>query len=381
VNRQPSRTAASALPSILGSLASALMAAAPAAGQTGAETPGLGVTLRIEGLYHGVDRTIRAAVDGGGDQTFQVLLLDANGAERGRTDVMAGTDFDLLERLPALRGAPVAHWIQLVRGDEPIGSAWVAQPLVNRPLVRTARALRPDGKTEYTRIIGWGDRLLEETPEYLLLKDAWPRGEPIVWSGLRIYPERDVLLRTDAGEIRVALAPDRAPNTAWNFRSLVADGFYDGTPFHRIVKFDREGRPFVIQGGDPTGTGDGSAGYDLPLEPSDLQHDFGVISMARSDPPDSAGSQFFFCLSREGTARLDWQYCAFGWAVDGAETILRIADAEIEDLTTGRPKVLPRVIEAELVPAPPRVPGRGRPDRRVQPAAAIRRDLPKQPDR
>jgi peptidyl-prolyl cis-trans isomerase B (cyclophilin B) len=355
-------------------LALALTAAsAPASAQ--------GVTLRIDGLYHGVDRTITASIEGGGDQTFQVLLLDANGAERGRADVVAGAAFSLIDRLPALRGIPVAHWIQLARGDEPIGSAWVAQPLVNRPLVRTARAMHPERDIEYTRIIGWGDRLLEETPEYLLLKDAWPRGEPIVWSGLRIYPERDVLLRTDAGEIRVALAPDRAPNTAWNFRALAEAGFYDGTPFHRIVKFDRAGRPFVIQGGDPTGTGDGSAGYDLPLEPSDLQHDFGVISMARSDPPDSAGSQFFFCLSREGTARLDWQYCAFGWAVDGAETILRIADAEIEDLTTGRPKVPPRVTEAELVPAPPRVPGRGRPDRRVQPAAAIRRDLPKQPDR
>jgi peptidyl-prolyl cis-trans isomerase B (cyclophilin B) len=341
-----------------------------------------GLSLRIDGLLHGINKPISAALEGGAaDQRFELLLLDANGVQRGKAEVAGDSSFNLLEKLPALNEIPVTHWVQLAKAGEPIGSAWVVQPLIGRPLCRTAKALRPDGKTEYTRIIGWGDLLLEDTEEYRALKDAWPKPDPIVRSGLRIYADRDVLLRTDHGEIRVALAPHVAPNTAWNFRWLVENGFYDGTAFHRVVKYDREGRPFVIQGGDPTGTGDGGPGYDLPMEPSELKHDFGVISMARNDDPDSAGSQFFFCLSREGTARLDWQYCAFGWAVDGADAIATIADVEIADLSTGRPKSPSLVVKAELVPAPPRIPGKGRPDRRVTTTSIRQRDLPKQPDR
>ena len=341
-----------------------------------------GLSLRIDGLFHGVNRPIPAVLEGGeSDQTFELLLLDANGIERGRAEIPGGATFNLVEKLPALNEIRIAHWIQLSRGGEPISSPWVAQPLISRPPCRTAKALRPDGKTEYTRIIGWGDLLLEDTEEYRTLKAAWPKPDPIVPSGLRVYPDRDVLLHTDHGDIRVALAPNVAPNTAWNFRELAANGLYDGTPFHRIVKYDREGRPFVIQGGDPTGTGDGSPGYDLPMEPSELKHEFGVISMARNDAPDTAGSQFFFCLSREGTARLDWQYCAFGWAVEGADAIATIADAEIADLTTGRPATPPVVTKAELVPAPPRAVGKGRPDRRVTTTSIRQRDLPKQPDR
>jgi peptidyl-prolyl cis-trans isomerase B (cyclophilin B) len=108
------------------------------------------------------------------------------------------------------------------------------------------------------------------------------------------------------------------------------------------------------------------------MEPSGLRHDFGVISMARADHPDSAGSQFFICLSRAGTARLDGQYCAFGYAVEGAETIRAVAAVELADVAAGRPVDPPVVFTAELVPSPPRMPGVGRPDRPVidQEAAA-----------
>ena len=342
---------------------------------------GEGPTLDVAGLLHGAGKAIPATLSGAGDQTFELLLIDGNGAERGRAQIAGDSAFNLLEKLPALEEIPNAHWIQLAKGGTSIGSPWVAQPLIGRPLCRTAKALRPDGKTEYTRVIGWGELLLEEKEEYKALKEKWPKPDPIVRSGLRIYPDRDVLLHTDQGEIRVALAPNEAPNTAWNFRELAAQGFFDETTFHRVVKYDREGRPFVIQGGDPTGTGDGGPGYDLPLEPSSLKHDFGVISMARNDGPDTAGSQFFFALSREGTARLDWQYCAFGWAVEGAETIAKVADAEIADLTTGRPTSPPAITKAELIPAPPRTVGQGRPDRRVTTTSLRQRELPKQPDR
>jgi peptidyl-prolyl cis-trans isomerase B (cyclophilin B) len=101
------------------------------------------------------------------------------------------------------------------------------------------------------------------------------------------------------------------------------------------------------------------------MEKSDLPHDFGVVSMARDDNPDSAGCQFFICLSREGTQHLDGSYCAFGYVVRGRDSILSIAEAELADLATHRPAEPPRVLEVELVDAPPRRPGAGRPDGRV----------------
>jgi len=326
-----------------------------------------GPSLRIERPFHPAGRPVLAEVRGASaDQMFDLLLLDAAGNVTDRGTARGDEHVDLVAALPSLETLDATRWLQLAAGDRPIGSAWVVQPLVGRPALRTAPALRADGTTTYTRIIGWGDELLDpDHPEHQRLKGAWTPGEPIVRSGLRTYPERDVLLETDAGPIRIALAPDAAPNTAWNFRTLAEGGLYDGTVFHRVVRFDREGRPFVIQGGDPSGTGQGGPGYGLPFERSPLAHDFGVVSMARGDAPDSAGSQFFICLSREGTARLDTQYCAFGWVVDGAEAVLAIADGEIADPATGRPVEPARVLAAELVPAPPRVPGKGRPDRRI----------------
>ncbi|MFO0828022.1 MAG: peptidylprolyl isomerase [Phycisphaerales bacterium] len=343
-----------------------------------------GPSLRIDGLYHGVGQPIRAVVEGSASKPLVLKLLAPSGEMKAAVPMQPGTSIDLAAALPSLAELDVTHWLQLTAGDEPIGTPWVAQPLISRPPVRTTPAIRADGTTKYTRVIGWGMRLLEpDNPDYQKLKATWSEPDPTPRSGLRIYRDCDVVLHTDKGDIRVALAPDQAPNTAWNFRALAEGGLYDHTPFHRVVKFDREGRPFVIQGGDPTGTGDGSAGYDLPLEPSEIQHDFGVISMARNDAPDTAGSQFFFCLSREGTARLDHQYCAFGWAVDGADTIVAIADGEIADLKSGRPKEPVLVREAELVPAPPRTPGKGRPDARVTvPAPKPKRDEKRtEPDR
>jgi peptidyl-prolyl cis-trans isomerase B (cyclophilin B) len=131
------------------------------------------------------------------------------------------------------------------------------------------------------------------------------------------------------------------------------------------VPADRNGLPFVIQGGDPTGTGDGGPGYDIALEPSKLAHDFGVLSMARNDWPDSAGSQWFIGLSREATARLDGQYCAYGYAVEGASAIVAISDGEVADAATGRPKSPHTVTRAFVVDAPPWTPGVGRGDARV----------------
>jgi peptidyl-prolyl cis-trans isomerase B (cyclophilin B) len=146
------------------------------------------------------------------------------------------------------------------------------------------------------------------------------------------------------------MRPDVAPNTVWNFRELASGGLYQNTTFHRIVPLSSKGHPFVIQGGDPTGTGMGGAGNWLPIENSSLKHEFGVISMARAGDPDSAGCQFFLCLSREGTARLDGQYCSFGETVNGKEVINLIAEVPLRDPSTGEPMNPPQIHSITLIP-------------------------------
>jgi peptidyl-prolyl cis-trans isomerase B (cyclophilin B) len=251
--------------------------------------------------------------------------------------------------------------------DEPVGAALVIQPMLSRMVPVTRVAPHPTRGHPHTRIDGW--EVESEGPPAAAPSTGEPAAAPRkrVLSGVRLYPERDVILRTTMGEIRVALCAHHAPNTAWNFRHLVEGGFYRDVVFHRVVPQTREGDGFVIQAGDPTASGDGGPGYWLPIEPSDLPHDYGVISMARADHPDSAGSQFFFCLSRAGTARLDGQYCAFGYAVDGAATIQAIAAVDLADVSRGLPVDPPVILEAILVPSPPRIPGQGRPDQRVSP--------------
>jgi len=304
----------------------------------------------------------------------ELVLLDASAKELARASTAAG-QVDLAELFPeilrATRERAGVLRVQPILEGVPSGAPLVVIPLQNRETIRTATDTRPDGKTAYTRVIGWGDELLDPTNEaHAKLKESWPKSDPQPLSGFRLMADVDVVFTTSAGMIRFAMCPEAAPNTARNFVELAQKGFYNGTIVHRIVPADRNGLPFVIQGGDPTGTGDGGPGYDLPLEPSRLQHDFGVISMARNDWPDSAGSQWFVCLSREATARLDGQYCAFGYAVSGTDAILRIAAGEVADPATGRPKSPETVTSAFTVPAPPWTPGKGRPDARVTRADA-----------
>lgn len=128
----------------------------------------------------------------------------------------------------------------------------------------------------------------------------------------------------DYGVITVELYYDKAPNTVKNFISLANKGFYDGLIFHRIIE------NFMIQGGDPEGTGGGGPGYSIKgefagngFEANDISHVRGVISMARATPPDSAGSQFFIC--RADSPHLDGSYAAFGMVTDGIEVVDKIA--------------------------------------------------------
>lgn len=128
--------------------------------------------------------------------------------------------------------------------------------------------------------------------------------------------------------IKAELYPEIAPNTVRNFLSLVQKGFYDGVIFHRVIP------GFMIQGGDPKGVGVGGPGYAIRGEFSangfanDLKHTRGVLSMARTMDPDSAGSQFF--IMTDPAPHLDGQYAAFGRVIEGLETVDAIASARTD---------------------------------------------------
>ena len=118
-----------------------------------------------------------------------------------------------------------------------------------------------------------------------------------------------VTLNTNAGTIKLDLDAAKAPGHVKNMVGLAKAGFYDGVIFHRVIS------GFMIQGGDPTGTGTGGPGYQIDAEFNDTKHEPGVLSMARSSDPNSAGSQFFICLPGD-TSFLDGQYTAFGKTAD-----------------------------------------------------------------
>ena len=128
--------------------------------------------------------------------------------------------------------------------------------------------------------------------------------------------------------IKAELYPEVAPNTVNNFISLVSKGFYDGLIFHRVIP------GFMIQGGDPKGTGVGGPGYSIKGEftanrfKNDLKHDRGVLSMARTMAPNSAGSQFF--IMHENSPHLDGQYAAFGKVIEGIEAVDTIANVRTD---------------------------------------------------
>ena len=138
-----------------------------------------------------------------------------------------------------------------------------------------------------------------------------------------------VIIEMESGkQIKLELYPDVAPITVENFEKLVKQGFYDGLIFHRVIS------GFMIQGGCPDGTGMGGPGWHIKGEfaangvKNDLKHTRGVISMARAQMPDSAGSQFF--IMHEDAPYLDGQYAAFGKVIEGMDVVDEIADTETD---------------------------------------------------
>jgi cyclophilin family peptidyl-prolyl cis-trans isomerase len=299
--------------------------------------------LAPDRVYYGIGRsipmTVRVPEDLKGEAEIR-LLAPVTAESKASAAVVAGR-VDLAGLFPILWKPPVppvqdtVYYAQLVVGEQKVGPAVVLQPLLDPPY-----CVFFDGQS--------GE------PKY---RDS--RG---TYSGLRAYIDRHVLMETSLGNIELAMRPDQAPNTVWAFLDLCGGGFYTDVMFHRVKAAHPNGAPFVIQAGDPIqGHGEvpgaeGGPGFLVNLEKSKLPHDFGVISLARYDTPslrlpNSGGSQFFICLSREGTSFLDGQFTSFGNAVAGADTIRAIAAVEVGE--RDRPTDPPVIKRCRLIDAPP----------------------------
>jgi cyclophilin family peptidyl-prolyl cis-trans isomerase len=151
-------------------------------------------------------------------------------------------------------------------------------------------------------------------------KKTWDREPEMKIDVEKIYVAR---METTEGPIVLELYPKQAPHHVNSFVFLAKEGYYDGVIFHRVIP------GFMIQGGDPTGTGQGGPGYKLKQEFNSTHHARGVLSAARTPDPNSAGSQFF--IMHGAAPHLDNQYTAYGKVVEGMETVDKIATAPTGD--------------------------------------------------
>lgn len=149
---------------------------------------------------------------------------------------------------------------------------------------------------------------------------------------------------TTLGKIVVDLWPDVAPGHVKNILGLAQIGFYNGVQFHRVIQ------GFMIQGGCPQGTGTGGPGYTIPQEFNSRPHEPGVLSMARTNDPNSAGSQFFLCLER--VPHLDRQYTAFGRTADEASLKVVRAIGGVPTGANDRPRTPVKINTATVVAKP-----------------------------
>ncbi len=292
-------------------------------------SPGARAQLVPEREYYGIDRTIpmTAQLPAGVAGEVEIALYAPDGREVA-TAAAAPGEIDLAGLFSILwtSESPTIMYAQLLVDDRPVGSPVVLAPMLTPNLARVdprQGVVFPEGQ-----------------------RDA------ATYSGIRAWTDRHVVFTTSVGEIEFRMRPDQAPNTVANFIDLVEGGYYTDIIFHRIIpKLPSTGEPFMAQVGDPTGTGTGGPGRFIDLEQSTLPHDFGVLSMARTNDPNTNGGQVFVCFSRAGTEFLDKQYCSFAQAVAGAETILAL-----EAVKTGaqdRPLDPPLLKSAKTIPAPP----------------------------
>lgn len=306
--------------------------------------------LSVEREYFGVGRPVAVRVNIPEDLRGEarINLMEAGAAEPiAGAPVIAG-QANLASLIPRLwtDKSPKVRYAQLIVGETPVGPPLVLVPMINPPIAKLFDA---------TAGLVWMIDPATGKPN-----DADPRRATVLftpdeapcYTGLRIYRDQHAVLVTSLGDIEFRLRPDEAPNTVATFRSLASGGFYTDVIFHRVAAVTRTGDPFVVQVGDPSGTGDGGPGFNIDLEDSKLPHDFGVLSMARNTDPNTNGSQVFICLSRAGTSRLDGRYTAFAQAVSGAEVILALAASPVRE-GTDRPVEPPTLQTVKLIDAPP----------------------------
>lgn len=303
-------------------------------------------------LYHGVGQRVVVLVSTPENQTAEpsIKLHDASTLKVIATAPAARGRADLSSLFPMIWSEKPERVLlaQLYLNDRALGAPLVLQPLVTPNIAtRVNPTTLAVSEADDAVVIFEDDRLASQNAQ----GGAQPAEREVVYSGLRVYVEQQAVLQTSKGEIVFRLRPDAAPNTAFNFMHLVQGGFYTNIIFHRVVDTLPDGRPFVIQVGDPSGTGSGGPGYMIDLEKSTLPHDFGVLSMARAADPNTNGSQIFVCLSKEGTSFLDGRYTAFAQAVSGSEAILDIARVPVD--ADDRPLDPPMIERAFLRDAPP----------------------------
>lgn len=159
-------------------------------------------------------------------------------------------------------------------------------------------------------------------------------GEPV--KSLNDFPNDqdganvEAVIKTDKGDVTMVFYPDVAPVHVASFLNLARSGFYNGLKFHRVEP------GFVVQGGDPLGNGTGGPGYRLPAEFSNRKHEKGTLAMARSNDPNSAGSQFYICL--EPQPSLDGNYTVFGQVMKGMEVVEQIVPGDVIKEVVIQPK-------------------------------------------
>ncbi len=151
---------------------------------------------------------------------------------------------------------------------------------------------------------------------------------------------------TTLGKMLLDMYPDVAPGHCRNIIGLTKIGYYNGIIFHRVIK------DFVIQVGCPQGTGTGGPGYTIKAEFNKTPHDAGILSMARTNDPNSAGSQFFVCLSRSGTQSLDNQYTVFGKTADQASLDVVLKIGSVPTGSGDRPKQDVKINSSQVIVTP-----------------------------
>jgi len=185
-----------------------------------------------------------------------------------------------------------------------------------------AAALNSFGKeTKSAKTAGKG---IKETKE--VEKTTKPATKEIKTTEKKMTEEQSkdqiAVIETNMGTFKFKFLKDKAPNTCDNFIKLAEKGYYDGLIYHRVIP------NFMIQGGCPDGTGMGGPGYSIKAEFNDTKHVPGIVSMARSMDPDSAGSQFFVCVA--AVPHLDGQYTAFGEVIDGYDVVDKIGKVKTQ---------------------------------------------------